>query len=104
MFWTVSFVQRTTSLWLAVEKMYYVYFAKSIKNNKTYVGFTSKEPLHRVDEHNKGSNSWSKLNRPLKLIYFEEYKCKSDAIARESFYKSGIGKRIKKAIISEMDS
>jgi predicted GIY-YIG superfamily endonuclease len=37
-------------------KMHYVYFAKSRKNNKVYVGYTSKVPKDRVEEHNAGSN------------------------------------------------
>jgi putative endonuclease len=83
--------------------MYYVYFAKSIRNSKVYVGKTCKDPSIRVEEHNKGSNSWTKANRPLKLIYFEVYFCKKDADAREIFFKSGIGKRVKYAIVREFD-
>ncbi len=79
--------------------MYNLYFARSLKNNKIYVGITEKEPTLRVTEHNQGSNKWSKNNRPFKLIYHEEYLCKSDALKREKFYKSGIGKKIKKAIV-----
>ena len=101
---TISFVQRTTNLWLAVvREMYYVYFLKSIKNNKVYVGFTSKDPRTRLEEHNIGSNAWTKANRPFKLIYREEYLCKTDPQKRESFYKMGFGKKIKQAIISVLD-
>ena len=81
--------------------MYYVYFAKSLKNNKVYVGLTKKEPKIRVGEHNHGSNKWSRNNKPLKLIYFETYTCKEDATSREKFYKSGVGKRVKKCLIEE---
>jgi putative endonuclease len=83
--------------------MYYVYFAKSLKNSKIYVGSTSKAPKDRVDEHNRGTNSWSKLNKPLQLIYYEEFVCKEDALKREKFYKSGFGKKIKYAIIREIE-
>ena len=83
--------------------MFSIYFAKSLKNNKIYVGRTEKSPQIRVEEHNKGSNVWSKQNGPFKLVYFETYFCKVDAVKRELFYKSGIGKRIKKAIVAEMD-
>ncbi len=79
--------------------MYYVYFAKSLKNLKVYVGCTSKEPQIRVNEHNTGANKWSKYNGPFELIYFEEYLCKQDAEKRERFYKTELGKRIKYAII-----
>jgi putative endonuclease len=82
--------------------MYYVYFITSLKNNKTYVGFTSKNPRIRLEEHNNGSNVFTSANRPFQLIYYETYICKQDAIQREKFYKSGIGKKIKKAIIDVM--
>lgn len=82
--------------------MYYVYFAKSLKNLKVYVGSTSKEPQVRVNEHNAGANVWSKHNGPFELIYFEEYLCKQDAEKKERFYKTGFGKRIKYAIIHEI--
>jgi len=82
--------------------MYSVYFAKSLKNGKTYVGYTEKDPTERIKEHNQGSNKWSKQNGPFTLIYYEKYFCEKDARLREDFYKSGVGKRIKKAIIEEM--
>jgi len=82
--------------------MYSVYFAKSLRNNKIYVGFTEKDPKDRVKEHNFGSNKWSKENGPLKLIYFENFLCKADAQLREKFYKSGIGKKIKKIIVENL--
>jgi putative endonuclease len=82
--------------------MFYVYFAKSLKNNKVYVGYTEKLPDDRVHEHNHGSNEWSKNNSPFKLVYFEKYACKQDAIAREAFYKMGFGKKIKKLIIDNL--
>lgn len=80
--------------------IYYVYFAKSYKTNKVYVGSTSKSPKERVAEHNLGHNLWTKSNRPFKLIYFEKYHCKTDALYRERFYKSGFGRKVKEAIIS----
>jgi putative endonuclease len=79
--------------------MFYVYFAESLRNHKVYVGQTSIDPGKRVDQHNQGANTFTKNNAPFKLIYFEQYHCKKDAISRELFYKSGFGKQIKKAII-----
>jgi len=83
--------------------MYFVYFAKSLKNNKVYVGKTDKHPEERIKEHNQGSNTWSTQNRPLKLIFYESFICKEDAAKKESFYKTGFGKKIKKAIIETLD-
>ncbi len=83
--------------------MFYVYFAKSLRNHKIYVGYTSKEPKIRVSEHNNGNSKWSSENRPLKLIYYESYLCEEDALLREKFYKTGFGKRIKKNIVETLD-
>jgi predicted GIY-YIG superfamily endonuclease len=80
--------------------MNYVYFAESLINGKVYIGHTEKNPSIRINEHNQGSNAWSRNNRPLKLIYYEEYCCKEDACKRELFYKTGFGRQIKEAIIA----
>ncbi|MEK7096466.1 MAG: GIY-YIG nuclease family protein [Patescibacteria group bacterium] len=79
--------------------MNYVYFMKSLRNGKVYVGRTTNKPDKRVLEHNNGSNVWSRHNKPFELIYFEEYYCEIDCAKREAFYKTGIGKKVKKAII-----
>ncbi len=62
------------------------------------MGKTNQEPEQRIREHNSGSNQWTDRNGPFKLIYYEKYICKEDATARELFYKSGFGKKIKKLI------
>lgn len=82
--------------------MYFVYFAKSEKNGKVYVGSTDKDPNIGVKEHNQSSNQWTKNNKPFKLIYYENFDCKIDSLKRERFYKTGIGKKIKIAIVKEM--
>lgn len=84
--------------------MLYVYFAKSLRNDKIYVGSTSKDPNIRVKEHNENSNVWSGQNCPLKLVYYESYLCKDDALLREKFYKTGVGKKVKIAIVRSMDA
>lgn len=87
---------------MADNGMYYTYFLISEVNNKCYVGSTSKDPKLRLLEHNNGSNKWTNENKPFKLIYYESYECKTDAIRRELFYKSGVGRRIMRAIVNEM--
>ncbi len=78
---------------------YYVYLLISLKNGKTYVGFTSKQPQQRLVEHNMGVNKWTKQNGPFKLIYWEKFFCKKDAIMRKKFFKSGQGKKLKQIIV-----
>ncbi|VVA44265.1 conserved hypothetical protein [Candidatus Roizmanbacteria bacterium] len=81
--------------------MFYVYLLKSIKSEKSYVGFTEKQVEERLGEHNQGSNKFTKANRPFILIYYEKFYCKQDAIYRENFLKSGIGNRLVKIIMRE---
>jgi len=79
--------------------MYTVYILKSSKSSKTYVGQTSKDVKERLQEHNNGYNKWSKSYRPFKIVYYETYVCKTDAIRREQFFKSGQGKKLKNIIL-----
>jgi len=79
--------------------MYYVYILQSQKNEKSYVGCTGKLPEIRLNEHNVGTNQWTKVNGPFKLIYYESYMCKTDALRREKFFKSGLGRKLKEIII-----
>ncbi len=84
--------------------MYYVYFLKSTRNEKIYCGSSSKDPKLRLEEHNSGSNKWTKQNGPFVLLYFEEYLCEKDARKREMFYKSGFGKKIRNAILNSVSA
>ena len=84
--------------------IYYVYFLKSTKNQKVYCGQTTKKPEDRLKEHNQHTNKWTWENGPFVLVYYESYCCKADAIKRESFYKSGFGKKIRNAIIKSVSA
>ena len=79
--------------------MYFVYTLKSLKNNKRYTGYTSKEIFERLKEHNTGCNKWTRENGPFQLVYFEEYLSKPEAIKREKFLKSGQGRQFLNNII-----
>jgi putative endonuclease len=79
--------------------MYYIYVIKSLKNNRRYTGFTQKDPNERLREHNNGTNSYTKQNRPFKLIYFETFTEECKARRREKFLKTGQGKRFLYTVI-----
>lgn len=79
--------------------MFTVYFLKSIRNKKIYVGVTGKDVNERLSEHNNGSNKFTRSNKPFTLIYFEKYMCSEDARQREKFYKSGFGRKIRDLIV-----
>lgn len=72
--------------------MYYVYILRSKKNNQQYTGFTN-DLQRRLDEHNNGESGYTSTRRPYELMYYEASRNVKDAIAREKYLKSGMGKR-----------
>jgi putative endonuclease len=81
--------------------MYYVYILKSDKNGKLYKGFTN-DLKRRIKEHESGNSTFTKNNRPWKLIYYEAFISKSDAKKEELFLKSGKGKERIKFLLQEI--
>ena len=73
--------------------MYIVYVLKSKRNNKRYVGYTSKNINERLEEHNSGSNQFTRQNKPFTILHTEKYENKREAIKRERFLKSGQGRK-----------
>ena len=72
--------------------MYYVYVLQSEKDNLFYTGFTT-DIERRVNEHNTDQQISTKHRGPFDLVYYEYCLVKEDAIAREKYLKSGMGKR-----------
>ena len=72
--------------------MYYVYVLQSKKDDKFYTGFTT-DLGRRIDEHNKGQQISTQHRIPFHLIYYEWCLNKDDAIDREIYLKSGMGKK-----------
>lgn len=66
--------------------MYYVYLLQSEKSEKFYVGFTS-DLKRRLEEHNTGKVQSTKAYIPYKLVYFEGFRSKKDALIREKKLK-----------------
>ena len=79
--------------------MYHVYVIKSKKNGKRYIGFTSKDPHQRLEEHNSGSNTFTKALRPFELIYSEQHEDEIFAKKRERYFKTGHGREFLKKVI-----
>ena len=71
--------------------MYYVYLLKSLKDENLYVGFTS-DLKERIKRHENGEVNSTKFRRPFRLIFYEAFYNKYDALAREKYLKSGYGK------------
>ena len=68
--------------------MFFVYILKSVKDGKLYVGYTS-DVSRRYKEHIDGLVESTKNRRPLKLIYYQAFIAKQDAINEEKYLKSG---------------
>lgn len=68
--------------------MYYVYVLKSLKDNEIYTGYSS-NLKSRIERHNKGLVISTKNRRPLKLVYYQAFLSKKDAIREEIYLKSG---------------
>ncbi len=62
--------------------MHYVYLIKSKKTNFQYIGNTN-DLRRRFEEHNAGKEISTKYNAPYKLVYYEAYADKRDALDRE---------------------
>ena len=72
--------------------MFYVYVLLSKVDNQFYTGATS-DLKSRLQEHDDGQVPSTSKRRPLKLIYYEACLEKGDAIKREKYLKTGMGKR-----------
>lgn len=79
---------------------FYVYVLRSIDFERNYIGFT-KDINIRLKQHNSGKTKSTKPYKPWKLLFFETYSSKIEAIKREKFLKTGKGREyIKKYLAS----
>jgi len=72
--------------------MYYVYILLSLKDRKFYVGYTN-DLKSRFKEHLQGKVISTKNRRPLKIVCYEAYLFKQEAMSREKFLKSSDGRK-----------
>jgi putative endonuclease len=69
-----------------------VYILFSEVDHLLYIGFTT-DLEERIKRHNSGGNKSTAHRRPLKLIFAEYYLFKEDALKREGYFKTNMGKR-----------
>ncbi|MFC1810871.1 GIY-YIG nuclease family protein [Patescibacteria group bacterium] len=61
---------------------YYAYLARC-SDNTLYAGYTT-DLKNRQAKHNKGEGArYTRIRRPIKIVYYEEFKTKSEAMKRE---------------------
>ena len=70
---------------------YYVYVIHSEKAAKFYVGQT-RNLEKRIDKHNYGNGRYTSDKGEWKLMYFEEFESRGEAMKREKFFKTGKGR------------
>ena len=69
-----------------------VYILSSTKTDKLYKGFTS-NLIARMQSHNHLGRGWTKRYRPWEVIHIEFFASKTEALAREKWFKSTTGRR-----------
>jgi len=72
--------------------MWHIYVIKSRKDGRWYTGIAG-DLWKRLSTHNSGKVPSTKDRVPLDLVYYEACKNQADAVAREKYLKSGMGKR-----------
>ena len=92
------------------KSMFYVYGLQSLKvKDWLYIGF-SENLKERIKKHNEGKVKSTTNYRPLRLIYYEAYLNKNDAIKREyelkhnSQQKEFLKERIKNSLAATYPS
>jgi len=76
--------------------MYYTYVLLSEKDGRMYTGYTS-DLRKRIAAHNAGHVPATKNRGPFELVYYEACLDQQDATARETYLKTGLGKRYLKS-------
>ena len=71
--------------------MFYIYILQSLKDNKTYVGYTD-DFKRRIKQHNLGYVKSTGHRIPFKLLFTEQFETSTEAKKRELYWKSGAGR------------
>jgi putative endonuclease len=71
---------------------HYVYVLQSLRDQQFYVGLTD-NVARRLQAHNAGLVTATKLRLPFELVYWEGCLNRSDAAQREKYLKTAWGKR-----------
>ena len=77
---------------------YFVYVLQSEVDGRLYKGQTFNIE-NRLKEHNSGKTKSTKGFTPWKLIYFEEFASREEAVFREKYFKTGSGREFLKKMI-----
>jgi putative endonuclease len=76
--------------------MFYAYVLKSDNFDYYYKGHCQNLE-ERLKEHNSGMTTFLKPYVPLKIVYFETFQTREEAIVREQYFKTASGRRYLKS-------
>jgi len=77
-----------------------VYVLRSKKDHQLYIGYST-NLKQRLTDHYNGKVTSTAPRRPLELIYCEYHSSKQDALRRETYLKTGAGKRAIKLMLRD---
>ncbi|MCR6721166.1 MAG: GIY-YIG nuclease family protein [Chitinophagaceae bacterium] len=78
---------------------HYVYVLQSLKEEKYYIGYST-DVKARLQFHNSGLQRSTRHRIPFRLVHYEEYISKFEALAREKQIKSWKGGKAFKELIA----
>jgi putative endonuclease len=76
---------------------FFVYIIKSSEGH-TYTGMTENLEKRLLEHNSKSLSFWTKRGTNWELIHSEEFINKTDALKRELWYKTGVGREYIKKI------
>lgn len=86
-------------LWQPCFRIAYMFYSAG-ETLFLYIGYTTNLP-NRIEKHNSGGVLSTAPRRPLKLIFCEYYLFEEDARQRELYFKTTMGKKAIKLMLSE---
>ena len=82
---------------------FWVYALRSNKDGRCYVG-SGADVDQRLRRHNRGDYRYTKGHRPWVVIYREKFDSRPEAVRRERFLKTGVGrKQLKEKLFAQQD-
>jgi putative endonuclease len=82
---------------------FFAYVLYSETCNRLYKGNCG-NLTERLKQHNSGHTKSTKPFVPWKLVYFEEFETRVEAVKREKYFKTAAGRRYIKNILLKQDN
>jgi putative endonuclease len=80
--------------------MYYSYVLRSLTKGVLYKGSTQNVQV-RLEQHNAGLVKYTSRYMPWEIVLCEEFQTRSEAMKREKWYKTGVGREWIRSQIGE---